>query len=327
MKPIRLMTYRSGSNLPPLPGNSFQHSSQLFHIYEQTPGYAPILIVASIDSQPVAKLLSVIRSNAHRLPSYLFKRCEVFGSGEYLVPDLPQDELFRLMLEHLTNEAQKECFLIEFRNLPIALFGYKHFKRNGYFPINWLRIYNSLHSLSPEKRLSSSVRRQITRAQKNGAIIKQAETDSEIEAFLQMLRRHYSSKVRKHFPDLQLFRLLISNPTERNLAKIFLVKHHEKIIGGSFCIYSDDHVYLCFSGGLRKSYARLHPGTMAVWAAITHAYEQGYQHFEFVDAGLPFKKIGYRNFILGFGGKQVSTRCWFRFQWNWLNKLSSWFYR
>lgn len=327
MKPIRLMTYRSGSSLPPLPGNSFQHSSQLFHIYEQTPGYAPILIVASIDSQPVAKLLSVIRSNAHPLPTYLFKRCEVFGIGEYLASNLPQDELFRLMLEHLTHEAQKECFLIEFRNLPTALFGYKHFKRNGYFPINWLRIYNSLHSLSPKERLTSSVRRQIARAQKNGAVIKQAENDSEIEAFLQMLRRHYSSKVRKHFPDLQLFRLLINNPTERNHARIFLVKHHEKIIGGSFCIYSDDRVYLCFSGGLRKSYARFHPGIMAVWAAITHAYEQGYQHFEFVDAGLPFKKIGYRNFILGFGGKQVSTRRWFRFQWNWLNKLSGWFYR
>ena len=78
---------------------------------------------------------------------------------------------------------------------------------------------------------------------------------------------------------------------------------------------------------MRKTYAWLYPGVMAVWAAISHAYEKGYQHFEFADAGLPFKKVGYRNFILNFGGKQVSTRRWFRFRWNWLNKLLTLLYR
>ena len=92
-------------------------------------------------------------------------------------------------------------------------------------------------------------------------------------------------------------------------------------------MYSGTTVYLCFSVGLRKTYARFSPGTMAVWAAIRHAHEQGYQHFEFVDAGLPFKKTGYRNFILSFGGKQISTRRWFRFRWTWLNNLLFRLYR
>ena len=55
MKPIRLMTYRSGSTLPPLPGNQLPHSSELFQVYARTPGYNPVLIVASIDERPVAK--------------------------------------------------------------------------------------------------------------------------------------------------------------------------------------------------------------------------------------------------------------------------------
>ena len=54
---------------------------------------------------------------------------------------------------------------------------------------------------------------------------------------------------------------------------------------------------------------------------------KGYEHFEFMDAGLPFKKFGYRDFILGFGGKQMSTRRWFRFRWTWLNKIVCWLYR
>lgn len=327
MKPIRLMTYRHGSTLPSLPGASLSNSSELFQVYGQTPGYSPILVVASIDGKPIAKLLAVVRRSGRLFPPSIIKRCELFGTGEYFDESIPPNELFGIMLEHLTGEVLKDCFLIEARNLPTALFGYKHFRRNQYFPINWIRVYNSLHSLSPEERIEPKRMRQIRRAFKLGATTKQAETETEVEAFLHMLRRNYSSKIRKHFPDLRLFRLLGQQHPGMESAKVFLVQYRGKVIGGSFCMYSDDHAYLCFSGGLRKTYARFHPGVLAVWAAITDAHRRGYSHFEFVDAGLPFQKVGYRNFILSFGGKQVSTRRWFRFRWRWLNKLAGWFYR
>jgi predicted N-acyltransferase len=232
-----------------------------------------------------------------------------------------------MMLQHLTGEVLKECFLIEFRNLPTALFGYKHFRKNGYFPINWIRVYNSLHSLSPEERLDSKRKRQINRSLKLGATFQEAVTEEEIRTFLKLLKRHYSSKVRKHFPHLQLFRLLAQNSAIQKAARIFIVRYKNRIIGGSFCMYSNDRAYLCFSFGLRKTFAWLHPNCLAIWAALTDAHQQGYRHFEFNDAGLPYRKVGYRNFILSFGGKQVSTRRWFRFRWEWLNKLSRWLYR
>ncbi len=107
---------------------------------------------------------------------------------------------------------------------------------------------------------------------------------------------------------------------------MFLVKYKGKIIGGSICLFSKESAYLWFSGGMRKTYAFLYPGILSVWAPITYAYEKGYAHLEFMDAGLPFKKHGYRDFILRFGGKQSSTRRWFRFSWKWLNKLLCKFY-
>jgi hypothetical protein len=232
-----------------------------------------------------------------------------------------------MMRQHLTGEVLKECFLIEFRNLPTALFGYKHFRKNGYFPINWIRVYNSLHSLSPEERLDAKRKRQINRSLKLGATFQEAITEEEIQTFLHLLKRHYSSKVRKHFPHLQLFRLLTEETDGRKAARIFIVRYKNRIIGGSFCMYSNDRAYLCFSFGLRKTFAWLHPNSLAIWAALTDAHQQGYRHFEFNDAGLPYRKVGYRNFILSFGGKQVSTRRWFRFRWEWLNKLSRWLYR
>ena len=327
MKPIRLMTYRSGSTLPSLPGTLLPHSNELFRVYEQTPGYAPVLIVASLEDRPVAKLLAVIRRSVRLFPPSFIHRCEVYGTGEYFEESLSSDEIFGQMLEHLTNEVLKDCFLIEFRNLPTALSGYRHFRHNSYFPINWIRVYNSLHNRPPEQRIDSKRLRQVNRSVKLGAYTQPAKTEEDLEAFLRMLQRNYSSKLRKHFPDRQLFRLLIQHRPKGELAKVFLVKYKDKVIGGSFCVFSGDRAYLGFSGGLRKSYAWLHPGTMAVWAAICYAHQQGYSHFEFADAGLPFQKLGFRRFLLSFGGKQVSTRRWFRFRWKWLNRLATLFYR
>ena len=321
MKPIRLMTYRNGNAIPTLPEQSLSNSSELFQVYGQTPGYTPILVVASIDETPIAKLQAVIRQSVRIFPPSLIKRCEIFGIGEYFNDTYSQEELFGLMLEHLTNEVQKDCFLIEFRNLPTALFGYKHFRRNGYFPINWIRVYNSLHNLSPEERLESKRKRQINRSFKYGVTLQEAQTEEDKKTFLQLLKLHYSSKLRKHFPDTKLFQLLTQGSTTGNISRIFTVKYKNRIIGGSFCMYSCDRAYLCFSFGLRKTFAWLHPNTMAIWAALIDAYQRGYPHFEFIDAGLPFQKVGYRNFILSFGGKQVSTRRWFRFRWEWINKL------
>ena len=321
MKPIRLMTYRNGNAIPTLPEQSLSNSSELFQVYGQTPGYTPILVVASIDETPIAKLQAVIRQSVRIFPPSLIKRCEIFGIGEYFNDTYSQEELFGLMLEHLTNEVQKDCFLIEFRNLPTALVGYKHFRRNGYFPINWIRVYNSLHNLSPEERLESKRKRQIYRSFKYGVTLQEAQTEEDKKTYLQLLKLHYSSKLRKHFPDTKLFQLLTQGSTTGSISRIFTVKYKNRIIGGSFCMYSCDRAYLCFSFGLRKTFAWLHPNTMAIWAALIDAYQRGYPHFEFIDAGLPFQKVGYRNFILSFGGKQVSTRRWFRFRWEWINKL------
>ncbi len=241
--PVRLSTYRKGNAIPPLPGTNIFHSTELFHVFEMTRGYEPLLIVAYIGNRPVGKLLAVIRKSVRLFPPAIIKRCEIYGTGEYFDEEQNKEDLFGEILEHLTNEVLCKSFLIEFRNLENPLFGYKAFRKNNYFAINWLRVRNSLHSKAPYERLSMSRRRQINKAL-----------------------------------------------------------------------------------SMRKTYAFLYPGILSVWAPITYAYEKGYAHLEFMDAGLPFKKHGYRDFILRFGGKQSSTRRWFRFSWKWLNKLLCKFY-
>lgn len=320
--PLKLTTYYRGNEIPELPGNNTFHSKELFLIYEATPGYTPLLIVATEEGKPIAKLLAAVRKSIRWFPLSIIKQCEIYGTGEYLDDAADKEAVFSEILEHLTTEVLRNSFLIEFRNLENAMFGYKHFRENDYFPVNWLRVRNSLHSTqSFERRFSPSRIRQIRKGLENGAVVEEAHSTEEIREFSQMLHHVYSSHIRKHFPSIHFFHQMDTRLIHSQQAKIFIIKYKGKIIGGSACIYSGSTAYLWFSGGMRKTYALQYPGILAVWMALKDAYERGYEHLEYMDVGLPFKKHGYRDFVLRFGGKQSSTRRWFRFRWLWLNNL------
>lgn len=320
--PLKLTTYHHGSEIPDFPGNNTFHSKELFQIYEETPGYAPVLIVASKDGRPIARLLAAIRKSIRLFPPAFIKRCVIYGTGEYLADEPEKEAIFGEMLGHLTAEVMRHSFLIEFRNLENAMFGYKYFRANKYFFINWLRVRNSLHNnINVETRFSPSRLRQIKKGLKNGAKVEEARNIEEIRSFSRMLRHVYSSRIRKYFPNNLFFHHMDTKLIRGQQGKIFIVRYKDKIIGGAACIYSGDNAYLWFSGGMRKTYALQYPGILAVWKALTDAQANGYRHMEFMDVGLPFKKHGYRDFVLRFGGKQSSTKRWFRFRWQWLNNL------
>jgi hypothetical protein len=282
------------------------------------------LVVASVNNRPVAFLLAVIRKTSRFLPSHILRQCVVYDAGEYLHIDSYSEKemLFGEMLTHLMEKVVHKCFYIEFRNLSNAMFGYRHFRRHRFFGVNWLRVRNSLHGNKPlENYFSASRIRQIRKGLRNGAILSEAHTPEEIREFSRMLRKNYSSKVRKHFPAIAFFQQAEQILGATGGSKLFTVRYKSKIIGGSACLYSGENAYLWFSGGMRKRYLRQYPGVLAVWAALKDARERGCLHLEFMDVGLPFTKHTYREFVLRFGGKQSGTRRWFRFRWKLLNRL------
>jgi hypothetical protein len=320
--PIKLTSYYHGKDIPELPGNNIFHSRDMFLFYEAITGYTPILIVATKEGKPVAKLLGAIRKNAQLLPFPFLKRCEVYGTGEYLDDSLDREEVFNYMLGHLTNESLRHAFIIEFRNLENALDGHKCFRANKYFAINWLRVRNSLHRVdSVEEQFSPSRIRQVRKGLKNGAEICETNNEEDLSEFSHMLHKIYSTRIRKYFPTWEFFRQVNTWLISKGLAKIFIVKYKGRIIGGSSILYSGENAYLWFSGGMTKRFAPLYPGVLAIWGALTDAKARGCRHMEFMDVGLPFQKHGFRYFILRFGGKQSSTRRWFRIRWNFLNNF------
>ena len=317
---IRLTTYERSEDIPPLPGTNVFHSTELFQVLEQTPGYRPVLIVASENGQVIGKLLCITRPTFRLLP-FVTTTTYLYGTGEYFPSPHRREDIFSELLAYFTRIFTERSLLLAFRNLEEPLFGYRYFRQNGYFAIKWLRVQNTLRPEKLQEWMSNSRKRQIARGLRKGAVMEVADNEEDIHTFFALLKHYYSPKLHRHLPEEDFFLALQRHPSGQRLSRIFLVRYRGRIIGGSVCLFSGQKAYLMFSGGLRKSFPLHYPGVLAVWKAITWSMEQGYERFEFINAGLPFRQFGYRDFILRFGGKQLSSRRWFKLRWDWLNRL------
>ena len=268
---------------------NFFHSPELFRICEKTSGQTPYMVVAEQDGVVVAHLLATLRRRGSLIPPYLFTQGRIYGEGEYNA-NVNKEEVFKLMLSAITQKLKRKlCMNIELSDLSQKMFGYKHFKKEGYFPVHWMEVHNSLHSMPPEDRLDEKMSERISR------IIEQEVEFKQVE-------------------DYEQFR-------QGDNCRLFATIWRGKVIGGCVCIYSNNNAYLWYLASKRKSHPLLYPATATVWGAISDAYERKFRHIFFMDVGLPFKKSHYRDFILKFGGKEVSSYRWFRFTFGWLNHL------
>ena len=227
------------------------------------------------------------------------------------------------------------------------MFGYRHFRRLGYFPVAWQEIYNSLHSMNPEERLTDRARRQIENGKNKGLECHETHNQEEIWKFYQLYRNFYRFKPRRYVPPMEYFESL----SQSNEAKVFVTTYEgrrfgrggketgtidgedfhaagsRKIVGGCTLAFSKDDAYLWHLASRRKRYIYLHPDTMTVWHAISYAYQHGYRHIHFMDVGLPWKQNPYREFIRSFGGKPVAKYRWFRCNIGIINRLLKWIYK
>ncbi len=318
MNELTTHIYSSHDKLPEnLLDENFFHSRALFELCRQTPRLRPVMVtIENTDGEVTAQLLAVIRYRSSFFPPYFYMHCQVLGEGVYKEAD-DDDTLLQMMLRALVGKMGSNVLYIEFSNLSKKMTGYRAFKQEGFFPVKWMSIHNSLHSRAPEARISDELKNRIDHAAEKGVSTKEVETDEEFRAFIRLLKSHNFFKPRRYTPAEDFFQALRSD----NHSRLFISTHHNHVIGCSVVVYSQQQAYLWYSAFRRKSFALLHPDDVTVWNTIKDSYEQGYEHIFFLDVGLPFKKNRYRDFILQFGGKPVSTYRWFRCNIGWVNSL------
>jgi hypothetical protein len=320
---LKISTYTSSKNLPGTKGENTFHSEALFRVYEAAKGFTPIYFVAKRNQKIVARLLAIRLCTFHFFKVPLIHKVYIFGNGEYFEDKIEEADLFGEFLPYITKQLHNHASVIEFRNLSKGLFAYKYFRKNYYFPINWLCVRNSLHSDKLWDRISDSRKRQIKKGLNYGAQISEAKNMDEIHQLYRLLRKNYSAKFIRTLPSLSFFTYYFEQNELKPLFKTFLVKYRDNIIGASIVICSKKDMHILYSGGLSKSYYKLHPGVLAVWGAMEYGKKNNFQHLEFMNVGVPFRRHGYRQFISLFGGKQTSTRRWYRIKWKFLNKIAA----
>lgn len=321
---VQTKIYTRAEQLPAVEENSFFHSRLLFSICSSTLRMKPYMVVCTdAEGNVVSHLLANVRYRTSFLPPFLFMQCRVVGEGIYVESEFRKDELFGEMLTALTHRMNKKTLYIEFSNLSQKMFGYKQFRQNNYFPVHWMSIHNSLHSKTPEERITEKMMRRIENAYARGVTCQTVETQDDLKAFNKLLRQHHWLKPKRYIPDEQFFIKL----RDTSQCQLFVTKFHNHVIGCSACVYSGTDAYLWYTAYRRKTYISLHPDAVTIWHAIKYAHEQGYDHINFLDVGLPFQKNPYREFILRFGGKPVSTYRWFSCSIRWINAVLKFIYK
>ena len=340
----RVVIYSRAEELPErLLEGSFFHSRDFFVLSEQTPRLKPYMIVVHDNDDSVrAQMIALVRYKSSWFPPYLYIHCRILGEGIYR--DNDKEPLFGTMLNKLTERLGSRMFYIEVSNLPQKMFAYGELRRQGYFPVRWMSIHNSLHSRQPEERVTPQTAHKIEVARQRGLQAKEVETDEEFRQYMKLLRSYHWLKPKRYIPHDDFFKGVQKSGNGR----LYITTYRGHVVGCSAVVYSHDttgthtdkshstqpeqhdfhnNAYLWYAAFRRKSFAFLHPDVHTLWYAIKHSHQLGYDHIVFLDVGLPFKKNHFRDFILRFGGKPMSTYRWFRFSIKPLNSLLSWIYR
>lgn len=343
MDELTTYIYSSNDTLPEgLLKEDFFHSPQLFELSKHTPRHRPYLITV-VDAKGIVRsqLLALVRYRSSWFPPYFFMHCRVLGEGAYRRSNgeeaclrghahqwVEQEReqqmmLFELMLAKLKEHIGNSVLFIEVSNLSQKMFGYRSLRKNGFFPVKWMSIHNSLHSRKPIERISSHLHERIQAAYEKGVTTSEVGNEEDFRSFMRLLRHHNWLKPRRYIPDDDFFKGIM----HEGYGRLFLTKYHKHIIGCAAIVYSQNQAYLWYTAFRRKSFAPLHPADVTVWNAIQDAHDRGFEHIFFMDVGLPYSKNPYREFILRFGGKPVSTFRWFRCSFGWVSKLLAWIYR
>ena len=313
-------------DLPELDDTNFFHSRQLFEVVKQTPRQRPYMVVAqTADGQVMAHMLAIVRHRSLWVLPYLYMHCRILGEGVYSYAHEGHTEhyLFGCMIEALRNKLSNTVFYTEVSNLSSKMFGYRELKRCQFFPVNWVSIHNSLHSHTPEERISKRLQKHINKSYAKGITTKEVENEADFKAFMKLLKQHHWLKPKRYIPDEKFFLAI----QKGGYGQLCITRYHKHVIGCYAVVYSNQNAYLWYMAFRRKSYVRLHPDELTLWHVLKDAHNKGYQHVFFLDVGLPFSHNHFREFILRFGGKPVSTFRWFRCSIRWINAVLSWIYR
>lgn len=226
----------------------------------------------------------------------------VIYGGPALAEDATNEEVCSLMMT-VRKVLKGRVIYIEQRNFNDYSRWQSAFTQAGFTYKPHLNFHIDTSSLETvENNLSKNRRRDIRASLRSGMEIIEHPTLEQAADFYGILRTLYRTKVKTPLPSFAFFRNLYYHPDGR----ILVVLYEGKVVGGVACIvWQGRCVYEWYVAGMDGVFKSVFPSSVATYAGLKYAAENGCPRFDMMGAGKPDTPYGVREFKARFGGVEV----------------------
>jgi serine/alanine adding enzyme len=246
--------------------------------------------------------LAVITIQKERGIKGFFSRRAIMYGGPLLDPRFPDEAI--LLIQHINRSIPGEQIYIESRNSGDYSKYREAFTTNGWDYRPHLNFMIDLQGKSLEqllKGMSYNRRREIRNSNINKAESAECKSESDLFDLYQILIDLYK-RLGLPLPSLDFFRKF----NEYGIGKVFVVKHKEKVIGGSICpVLEEKSIHSWFYCGIKDYVKGVYPTHLAIVAALEYGLRNNLKTFDFMGAGRPEVEYGVRQYKKEFGGVSV----------------------
>lgn len=247
------------------------------------------------------RIIGCVQKDGGCIKQFLSRRAIING-GPMLADDVTVAEIQEL-LNSCMQMLKGKAIYVETRNFADYGLYSEAFEKCGWRYEPHYNFHIDTSSMDAvEANLGKSRKRDIRTSFRDGATIGEAESLDEVKALYGILESLYATKVKTPLFPFEFFEKLYAEQWGR----IFVVRFEDRIVGGTVCVCGGDTMYewfACGEDGISKS---VFPSTLATYAGIKYAAENGYKRFDMMGAGAPGDGgYGVRDFKAKFGGELV----------------------
>jgi CelD/BcsL family acetyltransferase involved in cellulose biosynthesis len=246
------------------------HSPNWIRVLTATYGFpVQAYVITDTAGEPVAGLPFC------RIEDIRGKRLVALPFSDYCDPLVGEADHWRLLLDKLL--AEQVPFLVRPLHNSVALTDERLALVNK---AKWHGI-----DLSPDldtlwMNLHGSARRAIRKAEKNGIVVKAAESKEGLREFFELHLNVRKNKYRMLAQPYSFFENIWEQFIEKQNGLLLLARHRGEVIGGILFLEWKDEIYYKFNASA-PSYLAHRPNDLLLWNGIKYAKEKGFAHLDF----------------------------------------------
>lgn len=281
---------------------SFFQTRECYDLYAANPSFMkPFCLAVEDEGLLKGVIIGFIQRDGGIIKQYLSRRA-IINSGPLLADDISGKAL-EILLKECKKQLKGKAIYVECRNFGDYSLYKDVFERCGFEYVPHLNFHIDTTSENVvNQNLGKSRKRDIRTSFRDGAELVENPTIEEVREFYVILSNLYTYKVKTPLYPFSFFEHL----SQQDYSKFLLVRLNGKIIGGTVCVCLPGYaVYEWFACGEDGVYKNIFPSTVATYAGIRYAAQNGYKHFDMMGAGKPDEDYGVRDFKAKFGGQLV----------------------